>query len=132
VCFNAWHSFSSARNGDGCGNETHLALSGDTLPKTLLANKSIQVQFHAIQSKKPSAGVPLALAYYDEVYLVHEVSITIDGESFWVLSSAFADAFNARAALLKIEKGKFSSHNLVVLMFPGAPRRIWSSTQMRW
>jgi hypothetical protein len=87
--------------------ETDIAASGDTSLRAVLDKKTVLVTLHTAKVKKSDPGFPLALDYYDEVSVVQNMNIVVDGKTVGVPRSAYADLFNARKAVLRFEDGTF-------------------------
>jgi len=87
--------------------EKDIERSGDTLLSTTLAKKTISVDFHTTKMKKADAGFPLALAHYEDISVVRQMTIAVNGQDVWVPRSAYADLFDPRKAYLRSENGVF-------------------------
>lgn len=94
--------------------EVEIARSASTTVTATLARRNVVVQIRTTKLGKSDAGFPSSLSDYQEVSVVPQLSISVDGQDVWVPRSAYADLFNPRKALVKYENGFF------VLLIGGA------------
>jgi hypothetical protein len=91
----------------GTAPETVISVSGDTSVRAVVQNRTIAITLRAIQFKKSDPGFPRDLDSYNEVSLLQQIDVLVDGHAVVVPRSAFTDLFNARKAWLASEKGLF-------------------------
>ncbi len=87
--------------------EVKVAKAGETSLRAVLNGKKVQITFRTVSLSKSDRGFPLPLNDYNEVSIVQEISIFVDGKRVWVPWSAYADLFNVRGADIAFENGIF-------------------------
>jgi hypothetical protein len=96
-----------ARDSLALPQQVKVAKEGETSLRAVLNGKKVQVTFRTVSLRKSDRGFPLAMNGYDQVSIVQDMSIFVDGKMVPVPWSAYADLYNVRGADVKYEKGIF-------------------------